>query len=149
MKTFLHRSRSFPAGALACVVVTAAATACLDDSITGVRDVSMVLTASALTGAVGDTIVFDLEVEGTGLVGALLDYADGAADTVRFSGGFDPIDFGLPAGKAPSDTVFFKGPVEGGATRLHAFTAAGSYTVVARVVAAAGMAEDTVVVVVN
>lgn len=131
------------------VIAAITGAACLDEGITGVREASMRLTASASSAAVGDSVTFDFEVEGTGLVGALLEYGDGASDTIRFSGGFDPIDFGLPAGEAPSDTVFFDGPVQGGATRRHAFTAPGSYLVVGRVVAAAGIASDSVVVVIR
>jgi hypothetical protein len=146
MKTFLQCS---PLRLSALIALAAGASSCLDNSITGVREMSMVLTASASSVVVGDSVTFNFEAEGTGLFGAIVAYDDGAADSLRFSGGFDPIDWGDVYGAAPTDTVFFRGPVAAGATLLHAFAAPGTFAVVGEVIGAGGVAVDTVVVTVN
>lgn len=124
------------------------AAACLDDSITGTREASLTLSASASLVAVGDTVRIEYEATGTGLSSLRLDYGDGAADTVRFSGGFEAPDE-LPPNGQPRDTLWYRGPVAAGGWLVHVFEAPGAFRVVGAAVSGAGTAVDTLVFSVN
>lgn len=133
--------------ALGLLLTTAAA--CLDDDITGVRELSIVLSASTTSVTLGDSVQFDYSAEGTGLVTVWFEYGDGAADTVRFSGGYEVPDYGEPEDHANTDTVFYPGPLEVAGRLTHAFEAPGTFSVVGYAVGAVGVATDTVRVAVN
>ena len=89
---------------LAAVVLVTAG--CLDNSITGVRPLTLTLTVEPATAAVGDSITFRYVATGTDLSTIVMDYGDGETGSVP----------SLGAG-AVGMTGFLK----------HAYAAAGSY----------------------
>ena len=129
--------------ALALLVV--AASACLDDSITGVRELSMVLTLGRTIVSAGDSVNLEYSAEGTGLVSVYVEYGDGGADTASFSGGFE--EPGEDAWNA--DTLFYPGPIGVGGRLTHAFDSVGTFLVIGYAVGAGGVASDTVALTVN
>lgn len=124
----------------ALAVLVVAGSACLDDSITGVRELSMALTAGATVVSAGDSVTFDYTAEGNGLVWVYVEYGDGGADTATFSGGFEEPDEEV----GRTDTLFYPDPIEVGGTLIHAFDSVGTFPVVGYAVSAAGVATDTV-----
>ena len=129
--------------ALALLVVSASA--CLDDSITAVRELSMVLTSGRTIVSAGDSVNLEFSAEGTGLVLVYVDYGDGGADTASFSGGFEEPE----EGGVRTDTLFYPGPIEVGGKLSHAFDSVGTFLVIGYAVGAAGVASDTVALTVN
>lgn len=89
---------------LAAVVLVTAG--CLDNSITGVRPLTLTLTVEPATAAVGDSITFRYTATGTDLSSIAMDYGDGETGSAP----------SLGAG-AVGMTGFLK----------HAYAAAGSY----------------------
>ena len=73
-------SRWVPIWAIAVAVSLAAG--CLDDSITGVRTLTLTLTVEPATAAVGDSITFRYAATGTDLFAIALDYGDGQTGSV-------------------------------------------------------------------
>ena len=80
--------------------------ACTSVDVADPRPLTMELTASALSAGVGQSVDFSFSGTGVLLVQVVLDYGDGAADTVALAG---------------SQTV--------GGRKDHAWSDAGSYTV--------------------
>ena len=130
--------------ALALLVVSASA--CLDDSITGLRELSMVLTSDRTIVSVGDSVNFEYSAEGTGLVSVRVEYGDGGEDfvLVSSSGGFEEPEEGFRA-----DTLFYPGPIGVRGPLTHAFDSVGTFLVIGYAVGAAGVASDTVALTVN
>lgn len=108
------------------LVAIAGAAACLDDSITGTRPLSIVITASTTTPAVGAAVDFEFLAQGRGLSLVVLDYGDGGVDSVTFSG-----------------------PVEAGGDLVHTYTTAGMFTVVGEATDLEGIIADTLTITVN
>ena len=69
-----------PIWVLAVVVLVAAS--CLDNSITGVRPLTLTLTAEPATTLVGDSITFRYTATGTDLSVIQLDYGDGETGSI-------------------------------------------------------------------
>lgn len=126
-------------------VLVVAASACLDDSISGVRELSMVLSSDRTIVPAGDTVEFEYSAEGDGLVSVHVDYGDGGADTPSFSGGFEE-----PGEEIwNSDTLFYPGPIEVSGRLTHVFDSVGTFLVIGYAVGADGVASDTVALTVN
>ena len=87
-------------------VVVLVATSCLDNSITGVRSLTLTLTVEPATALVGDSITFRYEATGTDLSTIQLDYGDGETGSVPSLGA---------------------GAVDMTGLLKHAYAAAGSY----------------------
>ncbi len=96
--------RWVPIWVLAVVVLVAAS--CLDNSITGVRPLTLTLTAEPATTLVGDSITFRYTATGTDLLVIQMDYGDGETGSI-------------PA--LSSGAVNMSGYV------AHAYSAAGTY----------------------
>lgn len=126
-------------------VLVVAASACLDDSITGVRELSMVITSGRTIVSAGDTVDFEYSAEGNGLVSVHVEYGDGGADTASFSGGFE--EPGEEVWNA--DTLFYPGPIEVAGRLTHVFDSVGTFLVIGYAVGAAGVASDTIALTVN
>jgi len=60
---------------------------CLDNTITGVRPLTLTLTVEPATAAVGDSITFRYAATGTDLFAIALDYGDGQTGSVPLLGG--------------------------------------------------------------
>jgi len=90
---------------LAAAAVMGATAAC-ESSVTGPRALSLTITPSATTAAVGDSLTFTANAEGTALVDLEADYGDGANETVTVSA-------------SQTVSVRFR----------HAYSAPGTYTV--------------------
>jgi hypothetical protein len=135
-------------GVAATTLLLGVGAGCLDDSITGVRELSVELRPSVTTLAVGDTLDVTFVAEGTGLLRVVVDYGDGVADTTRV-GSFTEIEdnvYGVPDSK---DTVTYPGPLGVEGDRRHVYTSPGSYFVVGSAVGAAGRVTDSVSINVN
>jgi hypothetical protein len=109
--------------ALTALLLAASTAACLDDSITGTRPLTFTLEASPSTAIVGDSLDFTYQATGTSIGGVILDYGDGVADTVL------------------AETF---NEVERAGTLRYAYTVAGTFEVVGRVVTSIGTRADTV-----
>ena len=72
-----YRTRVFAILLLAC-----AAASCLDDSITGTRALTFSLTSDLTSAIVDQTITFNYAATGTSMVGVIVTYGDGVADSV-------------------------------------------------------------------
>ena len=72
--------RWVPIWVLAVVVLVAAS--CLDNSITGVRPLTLTLTAEPATTLVGDSITFRYTATGTDLLVIQMDYGDGETGSI-------------------------------------------------------------------
>lgn len=110
-------------------LLLAAATAtgaCLDDSITGTRPLSIQIIASTTTPAVGAAVDFEFLAQGRGLSLVVLNYGDGGVDSVTFSG-----------------------PVEAGGDLVHTYTVAGMFTVVGEATGIEGITADSLTITVN
>lgn len=81
--------------------------ACSESSTGATRPLEVVLTASAATAAVGDSIDFVLSAQGALLQGVAIEFGDGAADTTAA-----------------------EGAVTARITRRHAYSAAGTYSAI-------------------
>jgi len=97
---------------------------CLDDSITGTRDVSITLTATSTTAGVNEAITVDYEATGTGLLSVVLDWGDGESETILLSG------TGISAG----------------GILQHSYSAPGTYTVTGTTTASNGTASSELTV---
>jgi len=64
------------------VALLLAASGCLDDNITGTRPLTFSFSASPTTTSVGQTITFSYEGTGTLIQGVIVEYGDGAIDSV-------------------------------------------------------------------
>lgn len=100
--------------------------ACLDDSITGSRAISITLEVEPATTPVDESVTFTFVATGTDIAAVLVDFGDGTADTLTYPN-----------------------PVEVADERSHTYTAPGSYTAVGTVVTPSGRGTDEVVVTVN
>ncbi len=83
-----------------------AASACLDDSITGTRPLTMSLTVDP-TALVDSLVTAQYEATGTGLFGIIINWGDGVVDSTSLSG----------------TVVTISGPAE------HVYTATGTYLI--------------------
>lgn len=110
----------------ALLLVATAVSACLDDSITGTRPLSITITPSATSTTAGSSLDFEFFATGRGLSLVTLDYGDGAIDSVTFSG-----------------------PVEAGGDLVHTYSAAGMFTVVGAATGIDGVTADTLTITVN
>ena len=113
--------------ALAGVILTVVAGACLDDSITGTRPFTFSINATPTTVLVSEDVTFRYEATGTDLRIIWFDYGDGTADTVLL--GF---------------TI-----LEADGTLTHAFETTGSFSVLGRVRAQAGLDSARITIQVN
>ena len=102
----------------ALLAVGTVSTACLDDSITGTRPVTLVITAAPPTAAVGEPVTVTYSATGTGLISVVVDWGDGATDTVSLGGL----------------------PVEAAGNLEHTYSDAGSYEITGRTSAQNGTA---------
>lgn len=100
------------------------ATACLDDSITGSRTLGVDVTTSASSVETGETVTATVSAMGTGLQGMLVDWGDGVVDSLSLSGLV-----------VTAESAFD-----------HGYSAAGSYTVVARAEDQSGAVADSATV---
>ena len=66
----------------AIAVAISLAAGCLDNSITGVRPLTLTLTVEPAAAAVGDSITFRYAATGTDLFAITLDYGDGQTGSV-------------------------------------------------------------------
>lgn len=112
--------------ALAALAGGLLAAACLNNDVTGVRDLSMELTATPSTASVGASVEVAYRATGTGIARLIVDYGDSSADTSTFSG-----------------------PLEIAGELTHSWDSAGTYVVVGVVAAAEGTIRDSVTVTVN
>ena len=64
------------------VALLLAVSGCLDDNITGTRPLTFSFSASPTTASVGQTITFSYEGTGTFIQGVIVEYGDGAIDSV-------------------------------------------------------------------
>ncbi|MEX0837077.1 MAG: hypothetical protein WD101_02005 [Gemmatimonadota bacterium] len=110
------------------LLLAAATTACLDDSITGTRPLSFSLEVDRSTAEVGDSVVFTYDATGTSIFAVILAYGDGVVDT-------------LPTGSSNQ--------VERRESVGYAYETAGSYEVIGRVITSIGETADSVDVVIN
>lgn len=120
----MSASRSFLA--LALLAAVGAATACLDDSVTGTRPLVFSMSADPVTAEIAEPVTFTFTAEGTNIVAVVVDFGDGMADTLT-----NP-----PAVMVTDFTV-------------HSYEEAGLYTAVGKVVAQNGTLSDEVEVTVN
>lgn len=67
-------------------VVGIAASACLDDSITGSRTLGVQLTTAATAVETGETLTATVSAMGTGLQGLVVDWGDGVVDSLSLTG---------------------------------------------------------------
>jgi hypothetical protein len=65
------------------LLVTAA---CLDNSITGTRTLTIALTASATSVEIAETVTASVSATGTGLQGILIEWGDGVVDSLPLTG---------------------------------------------------------------
>jgi len=86
------------------------AAACLDDSITGVRDLAIELEVSPASAMVDDSITASWVATGSGLQGVIVDWGDGLLDSIPL-GGF---------------------AVEAEQLVRHAYAVSGTFTITAR-----------------
>lgn len=110
------------------LLLAAATTACLDDSITGTRPLSFELEVDRSTAEVGDSVVFTYDATGTSIFAVILAYGDGVIDTLRTGS---------------------TNQVERRESVSYAYEIAGSFEVVGRVLTSIGETSDTVDVVIN
>lgn len=108
------------------MAVAAVVSACLDDSITGVRPLAITITPSTTTTTVGQAVDFEFLATGRVLSLVVLAYGDGVADSATFSG-----------------------PVEAGGDLVHTYTSAGMFTVVGQATGIEGVVADTLTITVN
>lgn len=118
--------RSRPSRALLLLAGLAAATACLDESVTGTRAVSFSMSATPTTATVGEQVTFDVNGQGTAVVAIVVDFGDGVADTLTYPAAVEVIDH-----------------------TFHSYEAAGSYTAVGKLIASNGTRTAEVAVTVN
>ena len=64
------------------IALLIAVSGCLDDSITGTRPLTFSFSADPTTASVGQTITFSYEGTGTFIQGVIVEYGDGAIDSV-------------------------------------------------------------------
>lgn len=64
------------------IALLIAISGCLDDSITGIRPLTFSFYADPITASVGQTITFSYEGTGTLIQGVIVEYGDGAIDSV-------------------------------------------------------------------
>lgn len=105
------------------LLLAAATTACLDDSITGTRPLTFSLSVNSSTAEVGDTLTFSYEATGTGIFGVILTWGDGAVDTIQ--------------AESPNQ-------VERREQVPYAYEMPGSFQVIGQVVTSVGTRGDTV-----
>ena len=115
------RRTTFFAGLL---VVSTVAAGCLDDSITGIRPVTISIAAESETAAVGELVTVNYSVTGTGLISVNVDWGDGVIDTVLFGGA----------------------PVEAQGGVEHTYSDAGSYDITGTVNAQNGTASSGIAI---
>lgn len=89
--------------ALACLVMAA----CLDDSITGVRPLTMTIALAVDSALVNESVLATYSATGTGMAGVIVNWGDGVVDTLALSG----------------TAVEVTGPAD------HIYTVAGTYDV--------------------
>jgi hypothetical protein len=108
--------------AMACVV----ASACLDDSITGTRPLSLSVTV-APSANVNELVTAQYSATGTGLFNLIVDWGDGVVDSLPLSG----------------IVVEISGPVE------HTYAVTGSFDITGTVEARNGTISDQAAILVN
>jgi hypothetical protein len=109
------------------LVFVVASSACLDDSITGTRPLTMDLEVSPASAAVGEDVTARYATTGSGIYGVVVTWGDGVADTIPYSG----------------IAVEATQPV------VHRFAAPGTFLIRATVTAGNGTLADTASVVIN
>ena len=100
--------------------------ACLDDSITGTRELSFSMTIDLTTPTTGQDITVSFDATGTGLSSVAIDFGDGVVETKTYVG-----------------------PIEVGGQATHAYGSTGVFIVRGEAVANAGVASDEITVTVN
>lgn len=106
---------------------TLAASACLDNSITGTRPVTISLDVSPETVMVGEEVTAFYQVTGTGILGVIVNWGDGLFDSVSYSGA----------------------AVEAAEPVIHTYADTGSFDIVGTIEAQNGVLSATAGVVVN
>lgn len=109
------------------LVAGTGAVACLDDSITGTRPLSLTISANPQVALVDEVVTVSYEVAGTGLLGVILDWGDGVVDSLTFNG------------LAVEATGFFE----------HAYPVAGSFDIVGTAEAQNGTVSASTAVQIN
>ena len=109
------------------LLVGTVAVGCLDDSITGTRPVTILITAQPATAAVDQPVTVSYTATGTGLQSVIVEWGDAVIDTVTFSG----------------LAVEAAGGVE------HAYSDVGSYDITGTVSAGNGTASTGITVQIN
>lgn len=113
--------------ALGIALVVAVAGACLDDSITGTRELTLSVTVDENTALVDSVVTARYSATGTGLLGVVFEWGDGMADTLALSG----------------TVVVISGPVE------HTYTTAGTFSIIGTIEAQNGIISDTATIQIN
>ena len=108
----------------ALLLLSAAASGCLDDSITGTRPVTLTISVAVQTAAVGETVTVAYAATGTRIAEVVVDWGDGESTTVEFV------------------TL----PVEASGFVEHAYSEAGSYDITGTVAAGNGVETSEVTV---
>jgi hypothetical protein len=117
-----YRTRIFGMLLLACATAS-----CLDDNITGTRPLTFSLTSDLTSAIVDQTITFNYAATGTSMVGVIVTYGDGAADSTFTPGNV----------------------VEASGEFTHVWTAVGSYVVAGRVETLLGIEMDSITITIN
>ena len=112
---------------LGMLLLACAAASCLDDNITGTRPLTFSLTSDLTSAIVDQTITFNYVATGTRMVGVVVTYGDGVADSVFTPGNV----------------------VEASGEFTHVWAAAGSYVVAGRVETQLGIETDEITITIN
>jgi hypothetical protein len=117
-----YRTRVFGMLLLAC-----GAASCLDDSITGTRPLTFSLTSDLTSAIVDQAITFNYAATGTSMVGVVVTYGDGVADSVF----------------TPGNVIQASGEF------THVWDAVGSYVVSGRVETLLGVETEEITITIN
>ncbi|MDA0329218.1 MAG: hypothetical protein O2958_09445 [Gemmatimonadetes bacterium] len=109
------------------LVAGTGAVACLDDSITGTRPLSMAVTANPQIALVDEVVIVSYQATGTGLLGIIMNWGDGVVDSLTFNGL----------------------AVEASGNFEHAYPVAGSFDIVGTAEAQNGTVSDSTAVQIN
>jgi len=110
--------------ALALTALMIVGSACLDDSITGSRPLSLSFTANPTSSSVGQTVTFRYAATGPRIQGVIMEYGDGSVDSVF----------------TPGTVVEVEGVLE------HEYEIAGTFQVVGRLETAQTFLAETVTI---
>lgn len=110
--------------ALVLIALMLAGSGCLDDSITGTRPLTFSFSADPTSASVGQTIIFSYQATGTRIQGIIVEFGDGAVDSVF----------------TPGTVVLVSGTME------HEYTTAGAFEVVGRLETSQAFLSDTLTI---